>query len=253
MGRRSSVIIRNIWHYWLVALSFLTCIPTPRYLYQTGDLSQAAIFFPVVGGLIGAFNYGLYYLLRIFKVGNWFMALVLVLFPLILTRGLHLDGWADVCDALFSTADVNKRREILKDSRLGTHGVTGIFFLLSFKTAALVENFLPIFLIVAPMAGRTAALVIGGLFHPFYQGKKSLGEEFIGRIPRWSMGVWLIIMILFPFFGKGNYYPIKAAFIFFVGWLFGKLTEKSFQGLNGDTAGAAIELIETLFLYLGRI
>ena len=243
----------KIWRYWLVAMSFLTCIPVPKFGYQKGDLSRAAIFFPIVGGLIGIFNCGLYYFLRFINAGNWLVALALVTTSLILTRGLHLDGWADVCDALFSTQDLEKRREILKDSRLGTFGVTGVFLLLGFKIIALGGNFQPIFLIIAPMAGRIAALIIGGLFHPFHREKKSLGEEFIGQIPWWVMGIWLGVIILFPFFLGWNYYPIKAALIFFVGWLFSKMMERGFRGLSGDAVGAIIELVETLFLYLGRI
>jgi len=41
--------------------------------------------------------------------------------------------------------------------------------------------------------------------------------------------------------------------IFFVGWLFSKMMERGFRGLSGDAVGAIIELVETLFLYLGRI
>lgn len=242
----------KIWHYWFVAMSFLTCIPVPKFNYQNGDLSRAAVFFPVIGGLIGVFNYGLYCFLRFINAGNWLIALVLVISSIVLTRGLHLDGWADICDALFSTQDVQRRREILKDSRLGTFGVVGIFLLLSFKIIALGQNPLPIFLVISPVAGRTAALIIGGLFHPFRQEKKSLGEEFIGQIPRWVMGTWLGIIILFPWFLGWHYYPVKAALIFFVGWLFSKMMERGFRGLSGDAVGAIIELVETLFLYLGR-
>ncbi|NLJ50036.1 MAG: adenosylcobinamide-GDP ribazoletransferase [Candidatus Atribacteria bacterium] len=242
----------KIWRYWFIAQGFLTCVPVPKFNYQNRDLSRAAVFFPVIGGLIGVFNYGLYFLLRFMNAGNWLIALILVSSSIVLTRGLHLDGWADVCDALFSTHNVQRRREILKDSRLGTFGVVGIFLLLCFKTIALSERLMPIFLILSPMAGRTAALIVGGLFRPYQQEKKSLGEEFIGQIPWQIVGIWLGILILFPLFWIGDYYPLKAALVFFIGWLFSKMMEKSFQGLSGDAVGAVVELVETLFLFLGR-
>ena len=242
----------RICRYWFIAQSFLTCLPVPKFDYQNRDLSKAAIFFPAIGGLIGVINYGLYFLLRFFNTGNWLIAFILITTSIVLTRGLHLDGWADICDALFSTHNVQRRRDILKDSRLGTFGVVGIFLLLSFKAVALSENKLPVFLILSPMAGRTAALIAGGLFRPFQQEKKSLGEEFIGQIPWQVVGIWLGILILSPLFWKRDFYPLKATLIFFVGWLFCKMMEKNFQGLNGDAVGAVIELVETLFLFLGR-
>ena len=41
----------------------------------------------------------------------------------------------------------------------------------------------PLFLFLAPLLGRVAALQWGAFFHPFPRTKKGLGEEFVGRIP----------------------------------------------------------------------
>ena len=54
-----------------------------------------------------------------------------------LTGGLHLDGWADCCDALFVPASRERRLEILHDPRLGSFGGVGLILLLLVKVAAI--------------------------------------------------------------------------------------------------------------------
>ena len=43
----------------------------------------------------------------------------LCLIPVLMTGGIHLDGYADTCDALASHAGREKRQQILKDPHLG--------------------------------------------------------------------------------------------------------------------------------------
>lgn len=40
----------------------------------------------------------------------------------LLTGGFHLDGLADTCDGIFSARTRDRMLEIMRDSRLGTHG-----------------------------------------------------------------------------------------------------------------------------------
>jgi cobalamin 5'-phosphate synthase/cobalamin synthase len=243
--------LREVWRYWLIAISFLTCLPVPAYRYQSGDLARAALFFPLVGAFIGGVNYGTFRLLRWAGASSYLTGLAVVTMGLVLTRGLHLDGWADICDGLFTTKEAEKRREILKDSHLGTFGVVGIVLLLGFKTVAIGETINPWILMVAPVAGRTASLIIGSFFYPFTREKRGLGEEFLGRVPGWYVWFWLGVVLILPSWRWGALFFPQAAAGFIIGWLFGKMMERSFQGLNGDAVGATIETVETLFLFMG--
>ena len=56
-------------------------------------------------------------------MSNGFIAVALVLVPVIVTGGIHVDGLLDTSDALSSWRDREKRLEILKDSHAGAFAV----------------------------------------------------------------------------------------------------------------------------------
>ena len=62
--------------------------------------------------------------------------LLLVLLAL-LTGGLHLDGFMDTCDGLFSLRAPEERLAIFRDSRVGSFGVVGAATLLLLQWTAL--------------------------------------------------------------------------------------------------------------------
>ena len=67
-----------------------------------------------------------------------FKDVALTLLPYLLTGGIHLDGYMDCCDAIFSRRPLEKKREILKDSHVGSFAVIALamLFLLSFAAFA---------------------------------------------------------------------------------------------------------------------
>ncbi|XNM62278.1 adenosylcobinamide-GDP ribazoletransferase [Escherichia coli] len=52
-------------------------------------------------------------------------------------RGFHLDGLADTCDGVFSARSRDRMLEIMRDSRLGTHGGLALIFVVLAKILVL--------------------------------------------------------------------------------------------------------------------
>ena len=67
------------------------------------------------------------------------VAFVVWLSLIILTGGLHLDGWMDASDAFFSYRDKQRRLEIMKDPRIGAFGVLSVIVLLSARFLFIYE------------------------------------------------------------------------------------------------------------------
>lgn len=109
----------------LLALSFLTRL-WPARLAQEEDFPATLPWFPVVGMLLGALLAGPFHLGLLPKT-PWLAAWLALLGSLFLTRGLHWDGWADLCDAWGSRAEGERFWQIVKDSRIGAFGVMGLF------------------------------------------------------------------------------------------------------------------------------
>src|SRR5699024_4687808 len=60
-------------------------------------------------------------------------------FTFILSGGIHLDGWIDMSDALFSYQNKQKRLLIMEDQQVGAFGVLGLLFICVFKFLFIYE------------------------------------------------------------------------------------------------------------------
>lgn len=120
----------------ITALRTLTRIPVPgpESLAMTASLP----FFPVVGLLIGILVAGVLYLI---SRGGWVhgAGIAAMIASVWITRGLHVDGLADVSDALGGSRSREGRLTIMKDPHTGAFGVMAIVCDLLIKAAALSQ------------------------------------------------------------------------------------------------------------------
>ena len=103
-----------------VALSMYSKLPVPTVDWNEKNMKYAMCFFPGGGVVTGAFEYAaVYVLLRYTDCGSLFFAAVMTLIPVLVTGGIHMDGFADTMDALSSYGDREKKLAILKDPHTG--------------------------------------------------------------------------------------------------------------------------------------
>lgn len=238
----------------LAALQFLSTLPVPagRELREE-DWGRATAWYPAVGLVLGA----------ILAVVDWVLArvlpggvaaAVLLLAWVALSGALHLDGFADCCDALLVPVARERRLEILRDVHAGTFGIVGVALLLLLKytaLAALVDgNRLPALLLIPTLArwGMVGAV----LRYPYARPGPGLGRKAKGgaggRQLAVATGTALLVTSLAWGLGLGW---VAAALLFLVlgtvlvsaGWIRSKL-----GGLTGDAYGAICELAEMVCL-----
>lgn len=132
------IVIREF-HIFLTALTFLTRIRIPfRYEWHEEYLHASLRYFPLVGAIVGGFGALVYSSAGLILPQS--VALVLSMASTILLTGaFHEDGFADVCDGFGGGQNVQHILTIMKDSRLGTYGVTGLLFILSVKYLLLIQ------------------------------------------------------------------------------------------------------------------
>src|SRR5512136_2621220 len=149
----------------LGAFSLLTVLPVPfRWLDAKRPPARAMAAYPLVGLALGLVLTLASCLLQAVLPSLLAAALTVALWAF-LTGGLHLDGWADCCDALPATVSRERRLEILKDPRLGSFGGVGLILLLLTKfvsIASLPQPTAAFFL--APTLGRWASVNIAAVF-----------------------------------------------------------------------------------------
>jgi adenosylcobinamide-GDP ribazoletransferase len=230
-----------------IAISFLTTLPFPAPPSNHPDeFGKAAKWFSLVGLCMGA----------LLAVLGWGLALI---FPplvvggtvtvawVLLTGGLHLDGLADCCDGMLSSALPQRRLEIMKDPRLGAFGAMGLFLVLLMKTILISELathqlWLP--LVLSASVGRWFILPASAQPKARPGG---LGEAFARGVNKRAIFLSALIPLGLVFFlgGKAWLSLIISAFIFAI-VIFA--ARRRLGGVTGDVFGMIVELTELAIL-----
>ena len=129
----------SIINSFFIALSMYSRIPVPRVDWEKENMRYAMCFFPMIGVVIGAVMYLAGWLLDKTSVGGLFRGVVFTLIPIIITGGIHMDGFMDTMDALGSWGDREKKLEILKDSHAGAFAILGMGCYLMWSVAVWSE------------------------------------------------------------------------------------------------------------------
>lgn len=109
-------------------------IPMPRTEWKEENRRYALGFFPLVGTVICILFMIWIQLCVIMNIGSLLFSAGAVLIPILVTGGIHLDGFCDVEDAMASFGDAEKRLEIMKDPHIGSFAVIRLGMLLIIQT-----------------------------------------------------------------------------------------------------------------------
>ena len=157
-------MIREYINDFLLFFQFFTRIPINKSLNcGKENFRRGSIFFPVVGLFIGVVQWLIYYLLIEVLPIN-ITAVFVVIIPIVITGGLHVDGLGDTCDGFFSfKGDKHKIIEIMKDSTVGTYATIAVMFdmLMRYVAVSTVIGIdLPLMLIAIPIIARFSVVFI---------------------------------------------------------------------------------------------
>jgi adenosylcobinamide-GDP ribazoletransferase len=227
------------------ALAFLTIMPV--HFRSTSPVGRLLAWAPLVGLLIGV----LVSATALLPLQRELRAFIVVAIWVSITGGLHLDGFADSCDGLLATVDVERRLEIMRDPRAGSWAVIGLILLLLGKWSALLDS-VPATLILVPVVGRWAIVLTVYAFKPARQSGAAVHfREGFGRaqLSIATMTTLLVGVILGLWAGWVVVVPLLTAPLCV--WLVGGWAARRLSGgLTGDVYGALCELTEVLCLIL---
>ena len=250
-------MLRAIYAPFLVAVSFLTLLPVGVSDPTDAEISRSRGWYPIVGLL-----YGLALAAAAFI---WLLALAVPPFEPVLpalmvammalgNRFLHLDGLMDFCDAMWGGHTVERRLEIMRDSRVGSFAVAGCVSVLLVKFAAL-QSLLPIVpgffaLVLFPMLSRWSMTLLLTVFP--YGRQAGIGTAFASSGRPWlatgfalltvAAGAWLLL---------GPVGIVALVVVSLASLLMGRWASRRLGGgLTGDCYGAVNEIMEALALVL---
>ncbi|WP_068677375.1 adenosylcobinamide-GDP ribazoletransferase [Oceanobacillus sp. Castelsardo] len=250
--------MRNFITGFLITIQFLTALPIKKSLPMGKDYIEKSIqSFPLLGLLQGTFySILLYILLEWTPFSTLAIAFIIWLATILITGGIHLDGWMDMSDAYFSYQDKEKRLEIMKDPRAGAFGVMSLLVLLSSRFLFIYEviqfptivTFLVIVLI--PFLSKVVMGMV--LLHIPAAKKEGLASFFQNAAKKTTLYIYpvyliiivaLISMIDFHFIFLALLFVLIALVCYL---LIRRKSVKHFGGITGDILGASGEGTENI-------
>lgn len=126
--------MKDQWEACKIAFSMYSIIPMPPARWEPRPMRDALCYLPLVGVVVGLALWAWVMACLHLNIGRTLFAAVMVVLPVLLTGGIHMDGLCDTADAIGSHQPPERRLEIMKDSHMGAFGgmAMALYFLLIF-------------------------------------------------------------------------------------------------------------------------
>ncbi|MBW2406451.1 MAG: adenosylcobinamide-GDP ribazoletransferase [Deltaproteobacteria bacterium] len=234
----------------IAALQFLTIIPLGKSAIY--DPKGMIPFFPIAGLFIGG-------LLSIFDhvaLNFWpapVTAVLDVVFLVVITAALHLDGLGDTADGVFGHRSREKALAIMKDSRIGVMGLSAIICTLAVKWGGIMHlnDHRTLLLVLIPAFARSG-MIFG--IHALEYGRPEGGSgyDLFDEPLKLSGFQWVLIPAMLSIFlgWKGIWLNLIFA-IFTTTIIF--YYKKRMACITGDMLGAMTEVTEALLFLFASI
>lgn len=235
-----------------VALIFMTTLPMPAIKHwQEEDLHKSTGAYPLVGLIVGILLLGVYWLTQAFPL--LLQAVLLLSIWLLLTGGLHFDGFCDTADAVFASKTAIERQAIAKDVNVGAFAFAAGACLLSIKIASIANLTNLYYLLNCTLLSRTLVLIAMSQFRLSNSSQlgRSASINFQEAILPLGLGLGLSIFGLIMFADTRSLILIPCTIVFL--FLLSAWISKRMDGLNGDSYGAIIESSEAFMLVLASL
>lgn len=219
-----------------VAFAMFSAVPVPQFDWNEKNMRYSLCAFPLVGVLCGA----LWCVCASLPLPAMVRAAGFCLIPVWVTGGIHLDGYADTCDALCSYGDTQKKLDILKDPHCGAFAVIRLcsYFVAYFALCCCVQ-FTPqvgaVWLLALVLERACSGYAVAafplakntGLAHTF---ATAADRTTVRRV----LGCLSIVLAVSLFALGGGVLVLVAGVAL---WRYHRVAVKQFGGITGDLAG----------------
>ena len=246
--------MKKLWNSFKVAFTMYSKIPMPYADFNKDSMEYAMCVFPLIGAIIGGIMILWYQLMMIAPFQHGVTTIGYVLIPLLITGGIHLDGFIDTIDAKKSYQPKDKKLEILKDPHIGAFALiyTILYFLAMVGIWSEVEKRALEVLAVGFVLSRS----LSGLSVVIFPKAKNTGlaSMFSEHARKKEVTIILLCYIILCTIGMFVLQPILGGLACLTAictyLYYYRLSKNQFGGMTGDLAGYFLQSCE---LYMAVI
>ena len=243
----------------IIAFSTYSKIPMPRVEWDEKNMKYSMCWFPVVGAFIGLLSLCCFHIVTVCSVGTVLSAVILTLLPLLITGGIHMDGFMDTVDAMSSYRSMEERLRILKDPHAGAFAILYaiLYILLMFGLFTEIRQEQIVFVAVGYIYSR----ILSGLSVVTFRKAKRDGmlaatADASDRKVKWILLVELLFCIaglmilgICERSSGGIAYALACAVAGMLSFCYYRyMAYKWFGGTTGDLAGYFLQICEMAIL-----
>lgn len=232
----------------VIAFSTYSRIPMPQAEWSDENRKYAMCCFPLIGAVIGLILWGWLWICDALKIGMLLKGAVSTIVPLLVTGGIHMDGFMDTSDAMASWQTIERRLEILKDSHVGAFAVIGCAGYLLLSAAVFGE--IPVQRAPMLMGVFMISRALSALALAFFKSARPGGmmDGFARTAHRRMVSMTAVAYTVFcavlwvvcgRWIAVGCFAAAAACFAYYR-----YMAYKNFGGVTGDLAGWFVQITE---------
>lgn len=245
----------NLIYSLCAAFSMFSALPAPQVSWEREKIRYMLVCLPLVGVVVGVAEYLWLRLCSFLAFGVVLSAVGFTLIPVLITGGIHLDGFMDTVDALKSHAAPEKKRAILKDPHAGAFASIGLaaYLLAWFGLCADLPLFRRTILLLGLIHVMSRSLsAVSGTLLPVRPGEGTL--NFFHQAADRRAGVLAVGWVVLTAAAMVAVWPLVGGVMALGGvttlLLVRRMARKEFEGMSGDIAGFLLQAAELVMLAL---
>lgn len=242
--------MKTFWNSLVAAFSMYSKIPMPNVELTEDSMKYSLCFLPLIGAVIGGILCGWNVAWPYLCNYNFLPAVVFVVVPVVISGGVHVDGFIDTVDAICSKKPMERKLEILRDIHTGSFSL--IITLSYFLVALGVWSEMPIDAVPVLAFGFVLSRALSGLAIVIFPHAKT-SRLFDAYADGAQKKIVIAMMLLYiavsavmmcylePLYGSIGVLGAAVAFAYYY-----YAAKKHFGGITGDVAGYFIQVCELI-------
>lgn len=232
-----------------IAMSTYSRIPMPQAEWNEENRKYVICFFPFAGVIIGAAAILFVRLMENTAAGDIFKAAILSVIPVIISGGIHVDGYMDIMDAFHSYLPKEEKLRILKDPHIGAFSVISLLTYYIVYIACIAEIDFDRYLLLFALS-FVLSRTLSGIGAVYFKSAKSDGMLYSFSSVSHKKTVRAVLIIIFSACAaaavvSGNTAgALMCAADILVFLYYKHKAYKELGGVTGDAAGWFLQLSE---------
>ncbi len=234
-------------------ISFSSIIPIKR-MVPIEKMSGSVILWPYIGIIIGGVAAVVAYILTsLLALPQLLTAAIVYAFILWFTGFNHIDGVIDMGDGLMVHGDHKKRLSVMRDSMVGTGGITAFFIIGLLTVVSLSE--IPVAMFIASIVLMEICAKLGMITTMCFgtSDTHGIGHEIKKGVDAKVLMPTIVVILVIGYLLLNVSGVMAVAATVIVGLLVSYVAQKNFGCVTGDALGASNEisrLITLLFILI---